>query len=89
MAKYYNVTNTLEMDGVVTTKDHEYAFGSSGDFRITDESEAKRIEEKYPYLLVTPNDQRSRIHPMRMVHPGLPWARYDERGRRVPDEETE
>ncbi len=85
MDKAYNVTNTLGQEGSIETSHGTLDFGSSGDFITHDEGLADEVADKYPHLLVTPHDEYHPLHPMRVTTLALPWGKYDERGRRLPD----
>jgi len=58
---------------------------------IHDEMRAKHSLHPNQYTLLEdkPTVNTNEIHRMRITSPGMPWATYDELGRRVYDSETE
>jgi hypothetical protein len=78
---------------VLTEKAGERKFGSSGGFTINDPAEAREIDQKYgrsgsQEVVVMPVDDYTVESGHKYSfgrHPGVPWAKYDDLGRRLPD----
>ena len=78
-------------------------FGRSGGLRLSDEAEAREVQQRYGYgsnplgkggtgeVTVIPVDDVpvEPGHNYTHVSPGVPWGSYDELGRRIYPEEAE
>ena len=97
--KRFEVIKSSKFDfDVVDTGKRKLKLGRSGGFTINDPGEAREIDARYGYgkrrrpeeALVIPVDD-CRVEAGHIYsfgrHPGMPWARYDSMGKRLPDEE--
>lgn len=77
-------------DSVKTSKG-DLKFNQDGRLVINDQALAREVQQQYPRELAVTRmrypDQADRGHRYFFGrNPGMPWARYDELGRRLPDE---
>ncbi len=79
-------TETLELG------EKKYPWGAQGAIHVKDGGEAQALQEKYDGRVITMKVQSPDIHDRGHRYffsmPGLPWAKYDEYGRRIRDGET-
>jgi len=86
----------------VDTGKRKLKWGNANAMRINDAGEAKAVEDRYGHkskhrrtadeVVVMPVDDVRVEEGHRYTfggHPGVPWAKYDEFGRRIPDVEGE
>jgi hypothetical protein len=100
--KAWEVVKSSRTDFDVDTGKRKLKFGKSGGMILNDSGEAKAVEERYgakskfrrsadEAVVVPVDDVRVEAgHKYTFGrHPGVPWAEYDEFGRRIPDEKGE
>jgi hypothetical protein len=84
----------------VDTGKRKLKFGSTGAMIINDPGEANAVEERYGYnrkggtgevtTMAVDDYPVERGHKYAFgAHPPMPWAKYDDLGRRLPDEQEE
>lgn len=82
----YQVIDTLGNTGSIATPQGPVVFDDTGTATVADRGLADEIKAQHPYLEVVPFEQLNPVHRMRQSQwPGMPWHKYDERGRIIKD----
>ena len=92
--RYEIMPYTTDMTSeTMTLEGKQYAWGRQGAVHVKDGAEAQALQDKYGDRVVTMKvsspDVHDQGHRYFFTMPGLPWAKYDEFGRRIYDGKTE
>jgi len=89
------ITNNSSIDGVEVNGE-KFKFGKSGGFTLEDVGKANEINDQYGQkgprdviVIDTDDVKKEPGHTYMFPFSGLPFGRYDELGRRLPDDEKE
>lgn len=89
----YEVINATTRPVVVDAAGKKMPFGKLGAFRVKDPGVANEIRAKYGRDVTVTKinaihaDER-KLHPNRIISPGMPWHKYDDFGRKVKDKDV-
>lgn len=89
--RQYEVIKAVTNDVNVEIGGKKMPFGKLGAFRVKDPGVAQAIREKYGrQVTVTGINARPvmerKLHPNRIISPGMPWNKHDELGRIIRED---